>query len=314
MCDGIDNNCNGATDENCISCPYPHESCGPGSNWNDTVCCCISTGTGNCLEPTPTPTPTPTPNPSPTPSCGELGAACSESYSCCPWRTCGDITDSCIPCIYDPAGKGGCASEYCYWCYLNGGTYCDDEEFNCWTPLLIDISGNGFNLTDAVHGVNFDAFGKSEVIRTAWTSLGSDDAWLVLDRNCNGTIDNGMELFSSAAAQPTPPVGEIKHGFRALAEYDKPANGGNGDGVIDNRDEIFSSLQLWQDFNHNGISEIAELHTLPEFGLISISLDYKESRRTDRFGNNFHYRAKVDDLKHSHIGRWAWDVFPVVTR
>ncbi len=94
----------------------------------------------------------------------------------------------------------------------------------------------------------------------------------------------------------------------ALAVFDTPAQGGNDDDRISREDAVWNSLLIWDDRNHNGISDAGELSWVEAAGIDSIALDYKESNRRDRFGNVLRYRSKVSGPS-DQLGRWAVDVF-----
>lgn len=195
----------------------------------------------------------------------------------------------------------------CNWdCNANGGAGgCVGS--GCDSPIIVDVTGDGIKLTPALKNV-FDINGDGVKDSLGWTTTGTDDAWLALDRDGNGVINNGTELFGNHTYQPAA-KGQPRHGFAALASYDSLLLGGNENGLIDVHDPVFVRLRLWRDSNRNGVSEASELHSLTSLGLLSIELGYKESRKVDGFGNRFRYRTKVNAIKDSGIARWAWDVF-----
>lgn len=233
--------------------------------------------------------------------CRDIGGGCGELYT--PTEEESSVGESDL--LPDP----NCCSDSERLACTQGGGIWDPNSCSCISPIVIDTAGNGFNLTAAGSGVFFDITNDGVKERLSWTAANSDDAWLALDRNGNGGIDDGRELFGSSTFQPYPAEGETKNGFRALAVYDKSAQGGNDDNQIDARDTAFNRLKLWRDLNHNGISETNELQSLADSDIRTIELEYHESRRQDEHGNWFRFRAKVRDTRGAQVGRWAWDVF-----
>jgi hypothetical protein len=157
----------------------------------------------------------------------------------------------------------------------------------CADPIIVDPRRDGFRLTSAKDGVLFDLDADGVPEQVAWTHADSDDAWLALDRNGNGRIDDGSELFGNRT-----PVNSAKdtasNGFTVLRFFDDSPFGK----AIDSSDTVYARLVLWRDANHNGISEPDELTRVSDAGLASISTDYRTARRRDRFGNEFLMRAK----------------------
>src|SRR5579875_3349272 len=226
----------------------------------------------------------------------------SASAQSCGGKPCNGVcpTGECMgPANFDEYPATGCptnARNIDNWC-------CNGQ-----TPIIIDVGGRGFSLTDLEHGVKFDLSGTGMQERVSWTAKNSGNAWLALDRNGNGKIDSGAELFGNRTMQPQPPDGQEKNGFLALAVFDRPENGGTGDGIIDRRDAVYPRLLLWQDLNRDGISQPEEVHHLYEFGITAIELHYESSRKTDSYGNVFRYRSKLYRDTDMRDDLWVYDV------
>jgi hypothetical protein len=195
--------------------------------------------------------------------------------------------------------------------YLCGGSctaickvHSDPNPDTSGCPIILDLGKQNLQLTGAGDGVSFDidADGTPDVI--AWTAADGEDAFLVADLDGDGVISSGRELFGTASPQA---ASSSPHGYKALALYDDPQRGGDGDGWVTANDALFGQLQAWIDRDHDGYSDADELSSLTAVGVSALGVDYTESRRQDRFGNEYRYRGWV--LRTDGSRAKSYDVF-----
>jgi hypothetical protein len=124
-----------------------------------------------------------------------------------------------------------------------------------WRAIALDLNGDGIQtVAQDKSGVVFDVDGTGFAKQTAW--VGKQDGMLVLDRNYNGVIDSGSELFGNTQ------VALGAQGLKALAGVDA-----NVDGNIDASDAVYSQLRVWQDANGNGLVDDGEAKSLADMGI-----------------------------------------------
>jgi len=99
-----------------------------------------------------------------------------------------------------------------------------------------------------------------------------------MDRNGNGVIDSGQELFGENTLKSDGST--ASDGYDALSDLDS-----NSDGLIDANDAQFNELRVWRDMNQDGISQSSELFTLSDLGIQSLGTTGTQQNTTLDGGN-----------------------------
>lgn len=154
------------------------------------------------------------------------------------------------------------------------------------SPILINFERGPYRLTGAESPVLFDISASGTPIRIGWTAADADEAFLWLDRDHDGIVDSGAELFGTAT--PLHDGHTASNGFIALREFDDDA-----DRRIDSTDAIWSRLLLWRDRNHDGHTQPDEIGPVDGSGIVAISLDEHWTGRRDASGNGFRYQSTI---------------------
>jgi len=154
------------------------------------------------------------------------------------------------------------------------------------SPIILNLSRGGYELSGTIDPVRFDIDADGHLDSISWTARGAAMAFLALDRNGNGSIDDGSELFGNSTFYSWGGTQHPSNGFEALASYDD-----NGDGRIDAADAVWSKLLLWIDWNHDGISQPEELTPITITDVTALYLNYHWTGQRDQFGNVFRYEV-----------------------
>lgn len=152
-------------------------------------------------------------------------------------------------------------------------------------PLIIDLGTPNLELKSIENGAHFDLDKNGFAEKTAW--IGEEDGFLAIDRNGNGIIDDGGELFSDYVIKKDGT--KAINGFDALKDFDDNVNeetGEIGDGVIDEKDSRFKELRVWVDKDNYGITDEGELNTLEYHNIKSISLNILNPENSENSNDN----------------------------
>ncbi len=149
----------------------------------------------------------------------------------------------------------------------------EDPNIEQTDPLAFDLNGNGIETTGVSSGIEFDIDGDGKKEQTSFISGG--DAFLAYDKNGNGLIDNGKELFGDQNG--------AKNGYEELAKYDD-----NKDGLIDRNDAIYSDLKLVSVGEDNKL----KTSSLSEQKIESIDLGYSNQHQAINYYDSIEQTSK----------------------